>query len=90
MGNLPLLTDTLFRTLITAGVPNFRYHFSSRATGLFWPDVFANSYSRLSTAMPHFGREVNYPRFGHKIRNVADNFALFDKALDRHLIAAAN
>ena len=61
LGNLPLLTEALFRALITGWGAYFRYHFSSRATGLFWPDVMANSYSRLATAMAHFWERGELP-----------------------------
>ena len=86
MGYLQLLTEALYRAPIADGGD---YHIRSRASGRFPPDVLANAYSRLYTATPHIGREANYPRCRRKMRNDEGNFALFDKAIYRHLIADA-
>ena len=86
LGYLQLLTESLFRAPIVDGGD---YHFRSRASGRFPPDFSANSYSRLDTAAPHFGRGANYPRRRRKMRNVGDNFSLSDRAIYRHLIEDA-
>ena len=40
MGNLPMRGDSIFRTLIAAGVPDFRALFTPCLADLFRPDIW--------------------------------------------------